>query len=68
MTLLAADLSLGELFERLTRMPAEYIDASVVFIALARPDGRHAIEYLYDHSEIRRYPHSALPPGSRARG
>ena len=66
-TLLAADLSLGELFERLTEMLAEYIDSSVVFIALARPDGRHSIEYLYDHGDIRRYPHIALPQGSRAR-
>lgn len=59
-TLLAADLSLGELFERLTRMLAEYIDSSVVFIALAKPDGRHAIEYVYDHGEVRRYPHIVL--------
>ena len=66
-TLLAADLSLGELFERLTQMLAEYIDSSVVFIALARPDGRHAIEYLYDHGEIRRYPHIELPQEARAR-
>ncbi|MHB8145767.1 MAG: HD domain-containing phosphohydrolase [Vulcanimicrobiaceae bacterium] len=66
-TLLAADLSLGEFFERLTQMLAEYIDSSVVFIALARPDGRHSIEYLYDHGDIRRYPHIELPQGSRAR-
>ncbi len=66
-TLLATDLSLGELFERLTRMLAEYIDSSVVFIALARPDQRHSIEYFYDHGEIRRYPHIELGPSSRAR-
>lgn len=66
-SLLATDLSLGELFERLTQLLAEYIDSSVVFIALARPDGRHSIEYFYDHGEIRRYPHIELSPGSRAR-
>ena len=66
-SLLATDLSLGELFERLTRLLAEYVDSSVVFIALARPDGRHAIEFFYDHGEIRRYPHIVLEPNSRAR-
>lgn len=65
--LLATDLSLGELFERLTRMLAEFIDSSVVFIALSRPDGRHAIEYFYDHGDIRRYPHIELSERSRAR-
>ena len=66
-SLLATDLSLGELFERLTRLLAGYVDSSVVFIALARPDGRHSIEYFYDHGEIRRYPHIELGPNSRAR-
>ncbi len=66
-SLLATDLSLGELFERLTRLLAEYVDSSVVFIALARSDGGHAIEYFYDHGEIRRYPHIKLEPTSRAR-
>jgi diguanylate cyclase (GGDEF)-like protein len=66
-SLLATDLSLGELFDRLTRMLAEYIDASVVFIALARPDDEHSIEYFYDHGDIRRYPHIPLGPKSRAR-
>src|SRR5579863_147673 len=66
-SLLATDLSLGELFERLTRMLAEYVDSSVVFVALARPDGHHAIEYVFDHGEIRRYPHLELTdPRSRA--
>jgi len=64
--LLAADLSLGELFERLTGMLPEYIDSSVVFIALMRPDGNGSIEYFYDHGEIRRYPHILLGQGSRA--
>ncbi len=64
--LLAADLSLGELFEQLTQTLAEHIDSSVVFIALARPDNRHAIEYFYDHGEIRRYPHIELSEHSRA--
>lgn len=66
-SLLATDLSLGELFERLTHLLAEYVDSSVVFIALARADGRHSIEYFYDHGEIRRYPHIVLQPNSRAR-
>ncbi|HEV7178640.1 MAG TPA: HD domain-containing phosphohydrolase [Candidatus Baltobacteraceae bacterium] len=66
-SLLAADLSLGELFDRLTRMLAEHVDSSVVFIALARPDGKHSIEYFYDHGEVRRYPHIELNEKSRAR-
>jgi diguanylate cyclase (GGDEF)-like protein len=66
-SLLSADLSLGELFERLTTLLPEYIDSAVVFIALAHPDGRQAIEYIYDHGEIRRYPHIALNERSRAR-
>lgn len=66
-SLLATDLSLGELFERLTTMLPAYIDSSVVFVALAREDGAHAIEYIYDHGEIRRYPHIALTERSRAR-
>lgn len=66
-TLLAADLSLGELFERLTKMLPEHLDSSVVFVALARPDEQHTIEYFYDHGEIRRYPHIVLGPHSRAR-
>src|SRR5579862_7255370 len=65
--LLATDLSLGELFDRLTKMLPEYLDSSVVFIALARPDQQHSIEYFYDHGEIRRYPHIPLGPLSRAR-
>jgi diguanylate cyclase (GGDEF)-like protein len=65
-SLLTADLSLSELFEKLTRMLADHIEASVVFIALASPDGHHAIEYFYDHGVIRPYPHIALTEDSRA--
>jgi diguanylate cyclase (GGDEF)-like protein len=65
--LLATDLSLGELFDRLTKMLPEHLDSSVVFIALSRPDGQHSIEYFYDHGEIKRYPHIVLGPHSRAR-
>ena len=65
--LLAADLSLGDLFERLTNMLPEYLDSSVVFVALARPDGQHTIEYFYDHGQTRRYPHIPLGEHSRAR-
>ena len=65
-SLLAADLSLSELFESLTKMLAERVDSSVVFIALARPDGTNSIEYFYDHGEIKRYPHIELKPPSRA--
>jgi diguanylate cyclase (GGDEF)-like protein len=64
--LLATDLSLGELFERLTSMLPEYLDSSVVFVALMRPDGTGSIEFFYDHGEIRRYPHIVLEEGSRA--
>ena len=66
-SLLSTDLSLGELFERLATMLPLSIDCSVVFIALANPEGNHAIEYIYDHGEIRRYPHIALTERSRAR-
>lgn len=66
-SLLATDLSLGELFERLTTMLPAYLDSAVVFIALARDDGNHAIEYIYDHGDIRRYPHIELTERSRAR-
>jgi diguanylate cyclase (GGDEF)-like protein len=65
--LLATDLSLGELFDRLTKMLPQYLDSSVVFVALARPDEQHSIEYFYDHGEIKRYPHIMLGPQSRAR-
>lgn len=64
--LLAADLSLGELFEDLTQMLSEHVDSSVVFVALAHPDGSHAIEYFYDHGEIKRYPHIQIFQPSRA--
>jgi diguanylate cyclase (GGDEF)-like protein len=64
--LLATDLSLGELFERLTSMLPEYLDSSVVFVALMRPDETASIEFFYDHGEIRRYPHIMLSEGSRA--
>ncbi len=65
-SLLATDLSLGELFERLTSMLPEYLDSSVVFIALTHPDGTASIEYIYDHGEIRRYPHIPIE-GQRSR-
>jgi diguanylate cyclase (GGDEF)-like protein len=64
--LLATDLSLGELFERLTAMLPEYLDSTVVFVALMRPDGSASIEFFHDHGEIRRYPHIVLTEGSRA--
>jgi diguanylate cyclase (GGDEF)-like protein len=66
-SLLSTDLSLGEFFERLTKMLSESIDSTVVFIALAQPDGNHTIEYIFDHGEIRRYPHIVLSERSRAR-
>lgn len=65
-SLLAADLSLGELFERLCEVLADYIDASVVFIALEQPDGSHTIEYFHDHGLIKRAPHIRLHEGSRS--
>ncbi|HTU71034.1 MAG TPA: HD domain-containing phosphohydrolase [Candidatus Baltobacteraceae bacterium] len=66
-SLLSTDLSLGELFERLTTLLPEYLDSAVVFIALTHQNGQHAIEYIYDHGEIRRYPHIPLTERSRAR-
>ena len=66
-SLLAADLTLSDLFDRLTRMLADFVDASVVFIALARPDGRHTIEYFFDHGDVLRFPHLELTAKSRAR-
>ena len=65
-SLLAADLSLGELFERLCEVLADYIDASVVFIALEQPDGSHTIEYFHDHGLIKRAPHIKLHEDSRS--
>lgn len=64
-SLLAAELSLGELFERLCEIIAEYIDASVVFIALLQPDGRIIVEYVHDHGEIRQQPNIVVPSHSR---
>ncbi|GAC1389041.1 MAG: hypothetical protein NVSMB31_04350 [Vulcanimicrobiaceae bacterium] len=64
-SLLAADMSLGTLFERLCEMLADYIDASVVFIALTQPDGITTIEYFHDHGTIKRTPHIVMRPGSR---
>jgi diguanylate cyclase (GGDEF)-like protein len=65
--LLATDLSLADLFERLTTMLPQYLESSVVFIALAHPDGEHRIEYFYDHGQIKPFPHIPLGPESRAR-
>lgn len=65
-SLLAADLSLGELFERLCEVLADYVDASVVFIALEQPDGSHTIEYFHDHGVIKRAPHIQLHEDSRS--
>lgn len=48
-------------------MLPEYLDSSVVFVARARPDQQHSIEYFYDHGDIKRYPHIPLGPKSRAR-
>lgn len=65
-SLLAADLSLGELFERLCEVLADYVDASVVFIALQQTDGSVTIEYFHDHGVIKRAPHIKLHEGSRS--
>src|SRR5579871_4909647 len=64
--LLAADVSLGELFERLCEMLADYTDASIVFIALQQHDGSLTIEYFHDHGIIKRAPHIRLVEGSRS--
>jgi diguanylate cyclase (GGDEF)-like protein len=65
-TLFAADLSLGELFERLCEVLADFIDASVVFIALEQPGGNYTIEYFHDHGSIKRAPRIPLQEGSRS--
>lgn len=65
-SLLAADMSLGELFERLCEVLASYIDASVVFIALTQADGGAAIEFAYDHGVLRRAANIPLQEGSRS--
>ena len=64
-SLLAAEISLADLFGRLCEIIAEYIDASVVFVALAQPDGRVLVEYVHDHGEVRNAPGIVVQQGAR---
>lgn len=64
-TLLAADLSLAELFERLCDLLATVVDTSVAFVALERADGSVVMEYLHDHGVNRRQPSIVIQAGTR---
>ena len=66
-TLLAADISLPDLFERLTGLLAAHVDASVVFVALIDAAGVASIEFIHDHGENYRDVHIPLTEKSRAR-
>jgi len=66
-SLLAADISLYDLFERLTGLLAAHVDASVVFVALTDSAGTPTIEFIHDHGENRRDAHLPLTMKSRAR-
>lgn len=61
-------LSLGgpltDLFERFCVLLAQFVDASVVFIALDSPSGTH-IEFVYDHGLIMREAHVPVRPESQ---
>lgn len=61
-------LSLGgpvsDLFERFCVLLAQFVDASVVFIALESQDGVH-IEFVYDHGLMMREAHLPIRPESQ---
>jgi diguanylate cyclase (GGDEF)-like protein len=65
-SLLAADTSLDDLFERLTGLLATHVDASVVFVALVDAVGHSAIEFIHDHGTVVRDVHIPLTDRSRA--
>ncbi len=65
-SLLAADTSLDDLFERLTGLLASHVDASVVFVALTDAAGKTAITFINDHGEISRDVKIPLTDRSRA--
>ena len=54
--LLAADLSLGEFFERLCGVISKYIDTHSALIVLKQPDGTAKVEYIYEAGTMTRPP------------
>ena len=62
--LLASGGALSEIFERLCVMLAQFIDASVVFIAIVDDDGPY-IEFLYDHGASSRDLHRRVRDNSQ---
>ncbi|HTX58819.1 MAG TPA: diguanylate cyclase [Verrucomicrobiae bacterium] len=64
--ILSSGTSLVQTFERFCLMLAEFIDASVVFVALRRGDEAH-IDFAYDHGSKWRFPHMRIEPQSQSR-
>ncbi len=64
--LLSLGIPLSELFERFCLLLAEFVDASVVFIALESERGTH-IEFAYDHGSSLRDAHIPIEPESQSR-
>src|SRR5579872_2894143 len=62
--LLSLGGSLSDLFERFCLLLAQYVDASVVFIALESDKGVH-IEFVYDHGLSVRDAHVPIRPESQ---
>jgi diguanylate cyclase (GGDEF)-like protein len=63
--LLSLGIPLSELFERFCLLLAEFVDASVVFIAIASERGTH-IEFAYDHGSSLRDAHIPITPDSQS--
>ncbi len=63
--LLSAGGPLSHLFEQLCLLLAQYVDASVVFIALDSESGIH-IEFVYDHGNSVRDAHVPVQPESQS--
>jgi diguanylate cyclase (GGDEF)-like protein len=64
--LLSLGIPLSELFERFCLLLAEFVDASVVFIALESERGTH-IEFAYDHGSSLRDARIPIEPASQSR-
>lgn len=62
--LLSLGGALPDLFERCCVLLAQFVDASVVFIALDSPSGVH-IEFVYDHGLSMRDAHVPVSPASQ---
>ncbi|MBV8491422.1 MAG: hypothetical protein JO199_12925, partial [Candidatus Eremiobacteraeota bacterium] len=61
--ILSSGSSLSEAFERFCVMLAEFIEASVVFIAIKHADGTY-IDFAYDHGESA-HPRRRIHPESQ---